>query len=234
MRLIRDREKGGKGVWRWGKWEIIYLLLHCYHQNDSCIKMGSDVSHFNVSLIVRDKVTRQCPQTTILEEKRRAEADSNWGPSAYQPNALLLGQTSSLLSMNTVFYLWSVGTMCWADKMNMMYTHTRHICHRLSIFFLKTKLKVGCCVSHLTHSWSQNPLLKSKPPLQPHPEVDPTVKWATVWGQRSWCCCCRLPQQSTLGVVTHRVRGLCTKSFFLSCFATVRGKQSSWAIQTAL
>ena len=31
--------------------------------------MGSDESHFNVSLIVRDKVTRQCPQTTIFEEK---------------------------------------------------------------------------------------------------------------------------------------------------------------------
>ena len=25
--------------------------------------------HFNVSLIVRDKVTRQCPQTTTFEEK---------------------------------------------------------------------------------------------------------------------------------------------------------------------
>ena len=31
--------------------------------------MGSDDSHFNVSLIVRDKVTRQCPQTTTFEEK---------------------------------------------------------------------------------------------------------------------------------------------------------------------
>ena len=29
-----------------------------------CIKMGSDESHFNVSFIVRDKVTRPCPQTT--------------------------------------------------------------------------------------------------------------------------------------------------------------------------
>ena len=38
-------------------------------KNDSCIKMGSDESHFNVSLIVRDKVTRQCPQTTAFEEK---------------------------------------------------------------------------------------------------------------------------------------------------------------------
>ena len=52
MRLIRDGEKGGKLVWRWGKREIIYLSLHRHHQNDSCIKMGSDDSHFNVSLIV--------------------------------------------------------------------------------------------------------------------------------------------------------------------------------------
>ena len=36
---------------------------NCHHQNDSCIKMGSDESHFNVSLIVRDEVTRQCPRT---------------------------------------------------------------------------------------------------------------------------------------------------------------------------
>ena len=33
-----------------GKREMIYLSLHCYHQNDSCIKMGSDESHFNVSV----------------------------------------------------------------------------------------------------------------------------------------------------------------------------------------
>ena len=52
-----------------GKREIICLSLHFHHQNDSCIMMGSDESHFNVSLIVRDKVTRQCPQTTTFEEK---------------------------------------------------------------------------------------------------------------------------------------------------------------------
>ena len=33
-----------------GGGEIIYLSLHCHHQNDSCIKMGSDESHFNVSV----------------------------------------------------------------------------------------------------------------------------------------------------------------------------------------
>ena len=32
-----------------GGGEIIYLSLHCHHQNDLCIKVGSDESHFNVS-----------------------------------------------------------------------------------------------------------------------------------------------------------------------------------------
>ena len=36
-------------------------------------------------LIMRDKVSRQCPQTTAFEG-RRTEADSNPGPSPYQPN----------------------------------------------------------------------------------------------------------------------------------------------------
>ena len=46
--------------------EIIYLSLHCHHQDDFCIKVGSDENHFNVSLIVMDKVTRQYPQTTTF------------------------------------------------------------------------------------------------------------------------------------------------------------------------
>ena len=28
----------------------MYLSLHFHHQNDSCIKKGSDESHFNVSV----------------------------------------------------------------------------------------------------------------------------------------------------------------------------------------
>ena len=65
--------EGGKGVWRWGggEREIIYLSLHCHHQNDFCIKVGSDESHFNVSVIVRDKVIRQCPQSITFEENGR-------------------------------------------------------------------------------------------------------------------------------------------------------------------
>ena len=35
----------------------------------TCIKMGSDESHFNVSSTVREKVIKPCPQTTTSEEK---------------------------------------------------------------------------------------------------------------------------------------------------------------------
>ena len=39
----------GSGVGGGGAEGILYLSLHCHHQNDSCIKMGSDERHFNVS-----------------------------------------------------------------------------------------------------------------------------------------------------------------------------------------
>ena len=65
-------EAGWEGVWRWGgrgyggggrryggggkrQKEMMYLSLHCHHQNDSCIKMGSGETNFNVSLIVKAK-----------------------------------------------------------------------------------------------------------------------------------------------------------------------------------
>ena len=48
-KAYQGRGEVGKGVWRCGK-KIIYLSLHCHHQNDFCIKMGSDESHFNVSV----------------------------------------------------------------------------------------------------------------------------------------------------------------------------------------
>ena len=59
--------------------------------------MGSDESHFNVSVGSDgqshnwDSVRKPQP----FWRERRAEAVSNRGPSAYQPNALPLGQTGS-------------------------------------------------------------------------------------------------------------------------------------------
>ena len=57
-----------------GEREIIHLSLHCHHQNDFSIKVGSD-EPFLCFIIVRDKVPppppphRRCPQTTTFEEK---------------------------------------------------------------------------------------------------------------------------------------------------------------------
>ena len=47
----------------------MYLSLHCHHQNDSCIKMGSDESHFNVALIVRDSRKTVSTDHNLSEEK---------------------------------------------------------------------------------------------------------------------------------------------------------------------
>ena len=55
---VGGRGCGGGGTW---KREIIYIM------DDS-----GDESHFNVSLSVRDKVTRQCPQTTIFLNRKES------------------------------------------------------------------------------------------------------------------------------------------------------------------
>ena len=68
--IIRDGEKGagGRGA------EIVYISLHCHHQNDSCIKMESDESYFNVSLTVMDKITRKRPQTTTFLKRKESRS----------------------------------------------------------------------------------------------------------------------------------------------------------------
>ena len=45
----RPRGEGGTEVGEEG--EYIRVSLHCHHQLMTCIKMGSDESHFNVSLL---------------------------------------------------------------------------------------------------------------------------------------------------------------------------------------
>ena len=65
------------------------------------LKMVSDESHFNVSLIVRDKVIRQCPQTTTFEDQGELKRIQTMVPSlpaeriTSKPRALALGQTGS-------------------------------------------------------------------------------------------------------------------------------------------
>ena len=88
---------------------------------------------------VMDKVTGWCPQTTTRE--RRAEAVSNRGPSAYQPNALLLGQTSSLPWGNNTGNLYSAFGM-------MMSHQTKCHCKRSS----NSKAMVDCYINTGPHS----------------------------------------------------------------------------------
>ena len=74
VRLIRDGEKGGGEGYgdrkRGREREIIYLTVHCHHQNDFCIQMGSDESHFNVS-VGSDGQSRKTVSTNhhLSEEK---------------------------------------------------------------------------------------------------------------------------------------------------------------------
>ena len=78
---------GGRGC--------LFQTPHCHHQNDSCIQMGTDDSHSHASLVAMGKVTRQCPQTTTFDDKGEPKRGIEPLSSAYQPNALPLGQTGS-------------------------------------------------------------------------------------------------------------------------------------------
>ncbi len=79
------------------------------------------MSHFNVSLIVRDKVTRPCPQTTIFEEKGELKQYRTKVLTAYQPTALPLGQTGSHVRFgeNIGVYTLSLGTHVLVFSFNM-------------------------------------------------------------------------------------------------------------------
>ena len=59
---------GGKGE--------LYLSLRCHRQTDSCIKMASDESDFNVSLMVKAKVTNETVSviSAFKDKGRRAVA----------------------------------------------------------------------------------------------------------------------------------------------------------------
>ena len=85
-KTCRNRRYGGGGSGR-----EIYLSLHCHHQNDSCIKVGSDECHFNVSVGSDGQSQDSVHKPQPFWRERRAEAASNRGP-----NALPLGQTGSL------------------------------------------------------------------------------------------------------------------------------------------
>ena len=62
--------------------EYNYTYRYTVATQMTCIKMGSDESHFTLSLIVRDKVTRPCPQTTAF--LKRKESRSGIEPRSFR------------------------------------------------------------------------------------------------------------------------------------------------------
>ena len=57
--------------------------LDCLHKNDTCIKLGSDESHFNVSLIVRGKVTKTVSINHNFRRERSEESRSGIEPTSF-------------------------------------------------------------------------------------------------------------------------------------------------------
>ena len=76
--------------------EYIYTYRYTVTTRMTYIKMGSDESHFNVSSIVRDKVTRQCPQTTTF--LKRKESRSGIEPRSFRLPAYRLTARPNRLS----------------------------------------------------------------------------------------------------------------------------------------
>ena len=78
-----------------GDREIIYLSLHYHHQNDSCIKMGSGESHFNVSVGSEGQSHKTVSTNhNLFEEKGEPKRYIELRSFRLQ-HALPLGQTGS-------------------------------------------------------------------------------------------------------------------------------------------
>ena len=103
--------------------------------------MGSDESHFNVSLIVRDKVTRPCPQTTPFEEKGEPKRYRTKVLPLTSLPAVPLGQT------NSTFVSWSDNGL--SEDKSQRHTHVfartcpcqKHVGTRLLATIKKKKEK---------------------------------------------------------------------------------------------
>ena len=91
---------GGGGGGQWGGRLCTCHYTDSHHQNDFCIKMGSDESHFNVS-VGSDGQSHKTVSTNhnFFEEKGKPKQQYRTVPRSRlpptSPNALSLGQTCS-------------------------------------------------------------------------------------------------------------------------------------------
>ena len=123
------RGEGGERVWRWGEREVIYLSLHCHHQHDTCIKMGSDESHFNVS-VGSDGQSHKTVSTNhnLFEEKGQ--------PKRYRAEVLpLTNQTGSQVYWQRCWVvIWLVPCETAAASARSVYT-MHHVDSDFFFFF---------------------------------------------------------------------------------------------------
>ena len=74
--------------------DYIPIAIYCHHQNDSCIKMGSDESHFDVTLIVRHR------HKTVSTNHNPSEVKGD--PTRNRAEALLLTSLKPVLNWTNV------------------------------------------------------------------------------------------------------------------------------------
>ena len=95
MRLIRDGEKGGRGYGGGGSGKLYTYRYTVTTRMTSALRWAA----MRAILMFHNCEGRQSHKAVSIDHnfwrERRAEADSTRGPSAYQPNALPLGQTGS-------------------------------------------------------------------------------------------------------------------------------------------
>ena len=110
--------------------DYIPVSLHCRHQNDSCIKMGSDESHFNVS-VGSDGQSHRTVSTNhnLFEEKGE--------PKRYRTEVLPL---TSL----TLYTLGQTGSQVWPNFPRSFIPESRYV-HTCSHVH-------GCSRGHTEHT----------------------------------------------------------------------------------
>ena len=120
--------------------EIIYLSQHCHHQNGSCIKVGSDESHFNVSWLWGTKSQDSVYKPQLLKAKKGEpkQIRTEVPLSAYQPNASVTARPNRLTRklssylIITIMYIYQAlintlrAHMIHINLNMIFYTHVEH------------------------------------------------------------------------------------------------------------
>ena len=91
IKIIRDREGGGYGGWGRGR-----LYTYCYTVTTRMTPALRWAATRAIFINCKGQSHKTASTDHNFWRERRAGVDSNRGPSAYQPNILPLGQTSSL------------------------------------------------------------------------------------------------------------------------------------------